>query len=59
MPDATFDDPRLASSSTLRFPDRDRVETSLATTGFELVDVRDAPDRPGLEWVFVARRPED
>lgn len=54
LPDGT----ELASSSTLRFPTRDQVENSLAATGFELVDVRDAPDRPGLEWVFVARRPE-
>lgn len=54
LPDGT----ELASSSTLRFPSREQVETSLAATGFELVDVRDAPDRPGLEWVFVARRPE-
>jgi hypothetical protein len=21
-----------------------------------LIDVRDAPDRPGLEWVYLARR---
>lgn len=53
LPDGT----ELASSSTLRFPTREQVQTSLAATGFELVDVRDAPDRPGLEWVFVARRP--
>ena len=53
LPDGT----ELASSSTLRFPTREQVETSLVATGFELVEVRDAPDRPGLEWVFVARRP--
>lgn len=54
LPDGTA----LPSSSTLRFPTRRLVETSLTATGFELVEVRDAPDRPGLEWVFVARRPE-
>ncbi len=54
LPDGT----ELPSSSTLRFPTREQVETSLAATGFVLVEVRDAPDRPGLEQVFVARRPE-
>ncbi|GCE74974.1 class I SAM-dependent methyltransferase [Cellulomonas biazotea] len=44
------------SDSTLRFRERGEVERSLAAAGFTAVDVRDAPDRPGLEWVFVARR---
>ena len=30
------------------------IEASLAETGYELLDIRDAPDRPGLEFVFVA-----
>jgi SAM-dependent methyltransferase len=47
----------IGSTSTLRFRTRDEVEASLATTGFELDEVRDAPDRPGRELVFVARRP--
>jgi SAM-dependent methyltransferase len=46
----------LSSSSTLRFRDRDEVERDLEEHGFEVIDVRDAPDRPGLEYVFVARR---
>jgi SAM-dependent methyltransferase len=46
----------LTSDSTLRFRSRDGVEDSLAATGFTLDEVRDAPDRPGLEMVFVARR---
>ncbi|MGV9762643.1 class I SAM-dependent methyltransferase [Micromonospora tulbaghiae] len=46
----------LTSDSTLRFRDRDEVEASLAATGFRVVDVRDAPDRPGREFVFVAQR---
>jgi SAM-dependent methyltransferase len=45
----------LESSSTLRFRERDEVEADLHGAGFEVVDVRDAPDRPGLEFVFVAR----
>jgi SAM-dependent methyltransferase len=46
----------LTSDSTLRFRSRASVADSLAATGFTLDEVRDAPDRPGLEMVFVARR---
>jgi SAM-dependent methyltransferase len=44
----------LASDSTLRFRSRDEIEESLAATGFTTREVRDAPDRPGREYVFVA-----
>jgi SAM-dependent methyltransferase len=44
----------VTSDSTLRFRDRDEVEASLA--GYQVRDVRQAPDRPGREYVFVARR---
>jgi hypothetical protein len=37
--------------------ERDEIEASLNTAGFEVDEVLDAPDRPGLERVFVARRP--
>ncbi|MGW0605459.1 class I SAM-dependent methyltransferase [Streptomyces sp. NPDC002640] len=47
----------LTSDSTLRFRDRDEVERDLAGHGFVVEEVRDAPDRPGRELVFVARRP--
>ncbi|WP_329457547.1 class I SAM-dependent methyltransferase [Streptomyces sp. NBC_01497] len=47
----------LTSDTTLRFRERPEVEADLAEGGFELVDVRGAPDRPGREFVFVARRP--
>jgi SAM-dependent methyltransferase len=46
----------LTSDSTLRFRDRRTVEQSLVDAGFDVVDVREAPDRPGRELVFVARR---
>ncbi|GAB3390345.1 class I SAM-dependent methyltransferase [Humibacter soli] len=46
----------LYSTSTLRFRNREEVEASLARTGFVVDDVRDAPDRPGKEFVFVARK---
>ena len=49
------DDLVLESVSTLRFRTRAEVEASLVATGFELADVRDAPDRPGRELVFLAR----
>lgn len=49
---------RLTSSSTLRFRSADELTASLLTAGFRDVDVRDAPDRPGLELVYTARRPE-
>ena len=50
------DDVVLESMSTLRFRDRQQVETSLVEEGFQLLEVRDAPDRPGRELVFVAHR---
>ncbi|MBU8859912.1 MULTISPECIES: class I SAM-dependent methyltransferase [unclassified Micromonospora] len=46
----------VTSDSTLRFRDRDEVEASLAAAGFRVVDVREAPDRPGREFVFVTQR---
>jgi SAM-dependent methyltransferase len=46
----------IASTSTLRFRTRDEVTESLAASSYEVDEVRDAPDRPGREFVFVARR---
>jgi SAM-dependent methyltransferase len=46
----------LTSTSTLRFRERDEVVSSVEAAGLTLVEVRDAPDRPGLEFVYVARR---
>ncbi|MGW2843167.1 class I SAM-dependent methyltransferase [Streptomyces sp. NPDC001493] len=47
----------LTSLSTLRFREREEVAEDLAALGFTVEAVRDAPDRPGKEFVFVARRP--
>ena len=47
----------LTSELTLRFRQRDEVADSLMAAGFVVDDLRDAPDRPGRELVFVARRP--
>ncbi len=50
------DDTEVRSTSTLRFRERQEVDASLDHAGFDVVDVRDAPDRPGLEFVYIARR---
>ena len=50
------DDLVFESTSTLRFRDRSEIEESLFREGFELIEVRDAPDRPGCEFVFLSRR---
>ena len=44
----------ITSDSTLRFRERGEVESSLAAAGYRVLDVRDAPDRPGREFVFLA-----
>lgn len=44
------------SASTLRFRGRDEIESELIKHGFRTLEVRDAPDRPGKEHVFMARR---
>lgn len=52
-----FDDSAVVTSdSTLRFRDREEVESSLAACGYHVAEVRDAPDRPGREFVFIAER---
>ncbi len=49
------DGEEFTSESTLRFREQDEIEASLAAAGFDVEDVRDATDRPGKEWVYVAR----
>lgn len=46
----------VSSDSTLRFRSRGQVESSLAACGYRVVEVRDAPDRPGRELMFIAER---
>lgn len=46
----------LTSESTLRFRSREQVEVSLADAGYRVLDVREAPDRPGKEFVFLTQR---
>lgn len=49
-------DEAVPSMSTLRFRSRPEVEADLTRHGFEVLDVRHAPDRPGKELIFLARR---
>jgi len=45
----------VTSDSTLRFRDREEITSSLLANGFTVEETRDAPDRPGREFVFVCR----
>ncbi len=49
------DGTELTSASTLRFRARDEIVRTLDAAGLRLGDVRDAPDRPGLELVVIAQ----
>jgi hypothetical protein len=46
----------LTSNSTLRFRERGEIAESLDANGYLLDEVREAPDRPGVEFVFITRR---
>lgn len=46
----------MTSDSTLRFREQSEIERSLVSAGYQVDEVRDAPDRPGLELVFIAAR---
>jgi SAM-dependent methyltransferase len=48
----------LFSDSTLRFRGRTEIVESLRALGYAVEEVREAPDRPGREFVFIARRIE-
>jgi SAM-dependent methyltransferase len=52
FPDGT----ELTSDSTLRFRSLAELRADLAAAGLTVADVRDAPDRPGLEHVVLAVR---
>jgi SAM-dependent methyltransferase len=46
----------VTSDSILRFRTRDETEAALARHGYQVLEVRQAPDRPGREYVFIAQR---
>jgi SAM-dependent methyltransferase len=45
----------ITSESTLRFRGRDELAATLAAAGYRILDVREAPDRPGREYVFLTQ----
>lgn len=45
----------LTSTSTLRWRSEQELRDSLETAGFAVQEIRDAPDRPGREFVVLAR----
>ena len=50
------DGEQLTSTSVLRFRTLPEVSADLLAQGFTVTDVRDAPDRPGREHVFLATK---
>ncbi|MEM9518723.1 MAG: methyltransferase domain-containing protein [Actinomycetota bacterium] len=44
------------SRSRLWFREQPTLNDSLLRAGFRVDEIRDAPDRPGLEWVYVTTR---
>jgi SAM-dependent methyltransferase len=46
----------ITSDSTVRFRSREELESSLAAEGYRVLEVREAPDRPGHEFVFITQR---
>jgi len=51
------DESTLTSKSTLRFREKKDIVNFLAKTGFSVREIRDAPDRPGQEFIFIAEVP--
>ena len=50
------EDEHVTSDSSLRFRTLQEINSTLEQARLALVDVRDAPDRPGLEHVIIARK---
>ncbi len=46
----------MTSESTLRFRTQSEIAETLSRAQLTVESVRDAPDRPGLEFVFIAHR---
>ena len=46
----------VSSTSTLRFRTPDEIEQDLDAHAFDVIETRNAPDRPGKELVYLARR---
>ena len=48
----------MTSDSTLRFRGREELTATVTAAGLIVDEVRDAPDRPGREFVFITHRPD-
>lgn len=46
----------IGSRSRLRFHSEPEVTSALKAADFTVNEIRDTPDRPGKEWVFIARK---
>ncbi len=46
----------LTSNATLRYRDSENLRVGLDAAGFDTAEIRDAPDRPGREWILLVRR---
>ena len=46
----------MTSESTLRFRTQSEIAETLSRAQLTVESVRDAPDRPGLEFVFIAHQ---
>ncbi|MDN6302132.1 MAG: hypothetical protein ACTHV2_05325 [Brachybacterium sp.] len=62
LPPVTFSDEfrfedgtTLTSTSALRWRDEAELRTTLAVIGFAAEEIRKTPDRPGREFVVIAR----
>jgi ubiquinone/menaquinone biosynthesis C-methylase UbiE len=49
------DEVTMHSDSTLCFRERDEIVATLSAAHFTVIDIRDAPDRPGAEMIFLAQ----
>jgi SAM-dependent methyltransferase len=49
----------ITSDSTLRFRSLNEITKSLREVGLTVEDVKEAPDRPGREYIFIAHRPTE
>jgi len=59
LPNAGQGSVTATSTSTLRFREQAELEGDVRRAGLTLVDVRQAPDRPGQEFVVIARNGPD
>ncbi len=46
----------ISSDSTIVFRSKSQLTNNLSAAGFSVEDIREAPDRPAKEMVFVARK---